>query len=125
MDKDNKLKIKDLKPKMKIWLSISDDVNFGDGRCLLLEAIKDNLSLKKAAEKLNMSYRKAWGDLKKTEDLLGIKLIEKQRGGATGGETRLTEYGELWLSSFQKLRSDVDAELEKAFQHHFARIIDG
>ncbi len=116
--------IKHLHPQMKIWLSIADKGIFGDGRCLLLEAIKETLSLKKAAERLNMSYRKAWGDLKKTEDLLGIKLIDKHRGGASGGETKLTEYGELWLSSYQQLRFEVEETLNTAFQHHFTRIIN-
>ena len=72
---------------MKLWLSSSDDEGiFGDGKWRLLRAIERESSLSAAAKALHISYRKAWGDLKKAEECLGIKFIEKHRGGDHGGK---------------------------------------
>ena len=62
---------------------------FGMGRAQLLDKIEECGSLRKAAEEMCMSYRAAWGKIKKTEEILGFKLIEKERGNKTG--YRLTE----------------------------------
>ena len=80
----------ELIPKFKLWFSTADSEGvFGDGKWRLLKAIDDKGSLKKAAESLGISYRKAWGDLKKAESCLGTRLIEKIRGGKDGGKTIL------------------------------------
>ena len=107
-----------IRPRFKLWLS-SDDAEgvFGDGKWRLLQQIEREGSLREAANALGMSYRKAWGDLKKSEECLGMKFIEKRRGGAGGGETLLTETGRMWLGAYGRLRTKVEkvvlAEFEK------------
>ena len=75
----------------KLWLSsmsgegiISEEVH------KLLLGIREKGSLKAAAREAGISYRKAWGDLKKAEELLGYELTDKTRGGAAGGQSELT-----------------------------------
>ena len=81
-------------PRLKLWMSSSDAEGvFGDGKWRLLGAIEQHGSLSAAAVALDMSYRKAWGDLRKAEDCLKIALIENHRGGRTGGRTDLTDAG--------------------------------
>ena len=63
--------------RMHMWLETHDGVFFGLGRAQLLDKIDKLGSLKKAAESMGMSYRGAWGKIKKTEKILGLKLIEK------------------------------------------------
>ena len=72
-----------LKPRVKLWLN-SEDVDgvFGDGKCRLLKSIEATGSLRAASELLHISYRKAWGDLKKAQNALGVALIDQHRGGA-------------------------------------------
>ena len=61
--------------KYRIWVEEDGKVLFGKGRENLLEAIEECQSLNKAAKKLNMSYRAAWGRLKASEERLGVKLV--------------------------------------------------
>ena len=95
--------------KYKIWLitdtqeEIIDDSHFE-----LLKLIKQFGSLKKASEELNISYRNAWGSLKRAEEILKLKLIDKQRGGKLGGETRLTEDGLKLVQCHDELHDEFD-----------------
>lgn len=78
--------------RMHLWLESSDGVLFGMGRLLLLREINACGSLTAAAANLGMSYRGAWGKIKKTEELLGEKLIERK--GCRRSGYRLTPFGE-------------------------------
>lgn len=84
--------------RLHIWLETSDGVYFGMGRAMLLLKIEEHGSLRKAAEDLGMSYRAAWGKLRKTEAILGVKLIENSRSKRDG--CRLTEEGRLLMEKF-------------------------
>ena len=107
----------DLKPKIKLWLN-GEGVEgvFGDGKWRLLKGIESTGSLRAASERLGISYRKAWGDLKKAQDALGIVLIEQQRGGRRGGRSTLTEQGKRWLVAYSRFRRDVEAMVQTSFE---------
>lgn len=77
----------------------------GLGRLLLLEAIRDEGSLKKAAERLGMSYRAAWGKLKSTEEALAQPLLEKASGSR--GFT-LTPFATNLVTQFRTLYNEVE-----------------
>ena len=63
--------MKKLRARFKLWLSTKDvEGVFGDGKWRLLKSIDAEGSLKAASESLRISYRKAWGDLKKAQDAL-------------------------------------------------------
>jgi molybdate transport system regulatory protein len=118
-------KHRDLIPRMKLWISSPDNEGiFGDGKWRLLKAIERESSLKAAAESLHISYRKAWGDLKKAEESLGLKLIEKHRGGDHGGETVLTDDGRRWLAAYSLFRDEVRSALETVYRDHIAALLD-
>lgn len=112
-----------LRPKMKLWLS-SEEVEgvFGDGKWRLLKAIDREGSLKAATDSLGISYRKAWGDLRRAEEALGIRFTEKHRGGSEGGESHLTEAGKRWLAAYGRFRSSVEKAIEDAFEDQFTGI---
>ena len=108
-----------LTPRFKLWLSDEGAEGiFGDGKWRLLEAIQELGSLKAAAKTLKMSYRKAWGDLRKAERHLKVMLVTRQRGGCTGGGTELTDAGKKWLSAYSRLRDDAEKAVNKAFEKH-------
>ena len=93
----------------KLWLSSKEGEGImGDGKWLLLKTIEKNGSLKLASEILGISYRKAWGDIKKAENLLGFKLIEKFRGGKDGGKSILTSDGSKIINAYEKLNLDIE-----------------
>jgi len=88
------MKSKELAPDYKLWFEQDGNYIFGKGACSILEAIHEEGTITKGAEKLGMSYRYAWGVIKKIEKKIDCKLIETYKGGTTGGGgARVTEAG--------------------------------
>lgn len=112
-------------PGLRLYLSDgrSDGV-FGDGRWLLLKAIDEEGSIRKAAGRLGRGYRKAWGDIKKTEQALGRRLVRKTRGGAAGGTTELTDFGRELLEGWQRYREAVKRGADRAFEAHVSGLLE-
>jgi molybdate transport system regulatory protein len=101
----------------KLWLSsVSGEGIIGDGKVRLLEAIHDTGSLSAASERMGLSYRKAWGDIRKAETLLGYPLTEKHRGGKDGGSSRLTPQALRLLEAYKALQKETERSVEKAFR---------
>ena len=116
--------MKQLRTRFKLWLS-SRDVEgvFGDGKWRLLKSINAEGSLRAASQSLHISYRKAWGDLKKSQHCLNITLVEKQRGGVEGGRTALTEQGKKWIDAYTRFRGDIEKAVEKAYEEHIKELV--
>jgi len=106
-----------LTPRVKLWLNGRDlDGVFGDGKCRLLKSIETTGSLRAASQSLHISYRKAWGDLKKAQDALGVVLVDQHRGGRRGGQTVLTEEGRRWLDAYSRFRQEVESAVQVSFE---------
>lgn len=88
----------------------------------LLVTIQETESLKLAADKMNVSYRKAWGDLEDIEKGLNIKLVERQRGGAQGGKTSLTDEGKNLIGAYKNLRKEFDKAIYSTTKKFFSSI---
>jgi len=116
--------MKKLRARFKLWLS-SKNVEgvFGDGKWRLLKAVDSAGSLSAASESLQISYRKAWGDLNKAQDTLNVSLVNKQRGGNMGGKTVLTGEGKKWVKAYAKFRADIEKAVEKAYEKHIKELL--
>ena len=100
----------------KIWLStITGDGLIDESTWKLLKAIRSEESISKAAKTAGISYRKAWGDLKRTEELLGYTVVNKKRGGLDGGNTTVTDKAIKLLDAYAALQSKLDDSVENAF----------
>jgi len=109
----------------KIWLSnISGDGVIDELKYRLLRLIDEKGSLKAATDEIAVSYRKAWGDLKKAEETLGYKLIEKQRGGIKGGRSIITQRGKKLLEAYDAFHQKFDDSIDEAFEEFNKRIKD-
>lgn len=97
-----------------VWLERENTVLLGPGRALLLERIDQMGSLRKAAQSMNMSYRAAWGKIKKTEALLGQSLVEKTGHDRSGYS--LTPYGKQLLRLFLDVQHHVNVEAARKAQ---------
>jgi len=96
------------RPAFKIWMETDDGYVFGPGVYSLLKKIMGVGTLKEAAIELGMSYRYAWGLIKKAEEKLGEPLLSAHKGGRSGGGgAELTERGKQFLVEFQKLREQI------------------
>ena len=101
----------------KLWLSsVTGEGIMEEDRYRLLQLIKEKGSLKAAADDMKISYRKAWGDLKKAEELLGYDLIIRQRGGKSGGQSQLTDKAIKLLEAYEVLHTKMDDAVEKAYE---------
>jgi molybdate transport system regulatory protein len=98
---------------LQLWLGTEIGLFFGPGRAELLELIEYHGSLKKAAEELGMSYRAAWGKIKKTEAVIGNKLVERK--GSYKDGYQLTDYGKTLTEQFRRWCNEVEEDaLQKA-----------
>ena len=105
-----------LKFNFKIWLSTRDDEGIiSDKNWKILKAIEKHGSLSAATKELGITYRGAWNELKKIEEILGFALIEKARGGINGGNTTLTREGRNLLRTFDKLHNKMESFIKEAF----------
>lgn len=84
--------------RLNVWLDDQGDLVFGHGRAILLQAVDEYGSLRKAASELGMSYRGAWGKIKKSEEILGFPLLEKAGGNKRGYQ--LTDRGRELMDAY-------------------------
>lgn len=92
--------------RLRVWIEQEDEIYIGIGSTLLLQHIEKLGSLRKAAEKLGMSYRRAWGKLKKAEERIGKPLVEKTKG--KGQRFNLSPFGKEILEKFLQFYLDVE-----------------
>ena len=96
------------KPLCKVWLEHKGKPILGKGGAEILQAIKEEKSISKAAKKIGMSYRYVWNYLAKTERILQKPIVDTYKGGKTGGGgARLTELGEKLLKEYKRVEDYV------------------
>jgi molybdate transport system regulatory protein len=112
-----------LKLNYKFWIETdSGESLLGEGKWRLLKAIKEKGSLQAAVIEMGYTYRKTWETLKRIEEKLGFKLIEKSRGGEKGGQTVLTPKGERLIVFFDKLYGQIEPDIEHLFSEMIAEL---
>jgi len=109
--------------KFKVWLENTDgDGILGDGKFELIDQIDQLGSLKAAADKLGVSYRKAWGNVKDAEEKLGFMLVEKHRGGQHGGNSVLTTEGKKLIEAYKELLVEFDESIYQITKKFFNKV---
>ena len=84
----------------------ADGVTFDAADARLLRTVAETGSVSGATEELGRSRARALGRLDELETAFG-SLLERRRGGADGGGSRLTDEGEALLGRFDRLRAVV------------------
>lgn len=98
--------------RVHLWLEAGGGMLFGLGRIQMLELVQRLGSLNQAAKAMGMSYRAAWGRIKRTEEALGEPLLA-QASGRKGYE--LTPLAVTLLKDFALWHQEVEAfALERA-----------
>jgi molybdate transport system regulatory protein len=109
--------------KFKVWLENTDGEGIlGDGKFELIDQIDQLGSLKAAADKIGISYRKAWGNVKDAEEKLGLTLVEKHRGGQHGGNSVLTEEGKRLIEAYKELLVEFDESIYQITKKFFNKV---
>lgn len=97
--------------RLNLWLETADGLYFGLGRAMLLANIQKCGSLRKAADEMGMSYRAAWGKIKKCEEIIGMKLI--YQSGSKSEGYQLTDTGRELMESYFEWFHRVEREALK------------
>jgi molybdate transport system regulatory protein len=92
------------RPVFKFWLEFEGKRVLGKGGAAILEQIRKEESISRAAEKLEMSYRYVWNYLNEVEKITGEPIVCTFKGGKKGGGgARLSELGKYLLSEYNRL----------------------
>lgn len=105
--------------KAKFWIENNGEVVLGGGKTALLMAVDRLGSIQRAADEFKMSYRHAWGVIRKIEQRAGFKIVETKLGGKDGGGAQLTPKGKAFIEKADSLLKDLQAIVEKRFRQKF------
>lgn len=102
--------------KLRVWLERDGRFIMSEGRAKLLKRIEQLGSLSKAAKDMGMSYRHAWGIVRRISESAGGKVVESVRGGKVGGETRLTPFGHRIMQEYDSKVAALLEQFEKGWK---------
>lgn len=86
---------------------------------LLLYLIGDTQNMRTACTYSGIALSKAWVMINRLEQNLGYSIVERQRGGRSGGSTKLTEEGERFLIAYHEFEQAVHQFSQQEFQNRF------
>lgn len=92
-----------LRPRIRVVCG--EDIALGPGKVDLLALVAQTGSIREAAERMNMSYMRAWTLIKTMNGCFKEPLVEAARGGKAGGGARLTETGRKALALYQGIEA--------------------
>jgi molybdate transport system regulatory protein len=102
-----------------LWLEVEGQVVLSRWRVQLLETIDATGSIRAAAGQMQITYALAWHRLNEMEQALGIRLVERQRGGVKGGSAQLTAAGHDYVARFHRFADEADAVIARLFSEAF------
>lgn len=108
----------DLSGGVKVWIK-GENTGLGPGGYELFKAIDEERSVKRACARRGLSYSKGWKIVNGVEKELGFKILERQQGGAGGGEAHLTDQGKQLLSLYEIYSEKVSVAAKEIFEEVF------
>lgn len=112
-------KDKKLRAAVKLMF-IYEDKFFGPGPVQLMREIDRCGNVREACENCGFSYSKGWTILKRCEEQLGYKVVDRQAGGQAGGAARISEKGR----ELMKLYDMMEEELTEIARKRFAELAE-
>lgn len=107
--------------KFKTWLEKDGEAVAGHGQINFLKSIDETGSIQKAAAKMGISYRHAWGFIRKIEQHAGTKLVKTLIGGKEGGGARLTPAGKTLVEQYCAFQDGLKEYIHEKFKTAFSR----
>ncbi|MGM0533612.1 MAG: winged helix-turn-helix domain-containing protein [Campylobacterota bacterium] len=105
--------------KTKLWIE-DDNANliFGSGKTEILHYIQQYGSIKEAAGKTGMNYKKAWNHIQILQKYIDDELVITAKGRTNGGTTLTPKAKEL-IRRYRQLKEETDAFVQKRFEALF------
>jgi molybdate transport system regulatory protein len=91
--------------RLNLRLTFPRGVPLSHGKAELMELIRETGSIRQAAAKMDMSYRRAWLLVDELNRLFREPAIETKQGGKSGGGAALTDFGEELLKRFRAMEA--------------------
>ena len=88
----------------------------------LLHLVEYTKSVQDACSLMQMSYSSAWHMLNHVEDELGFPLVMRNRGGASGTGTILTEKGKRLMDAYDQFAARMKKEADLLYNGFFASL---
>lgn len=108
--------------KTKTWIENQNkDLLFGKGKTEILELIKEYGSISQAAQKLNMSYKKAWSHIQILQKNLDETLVITQKGAGKQGGTTLTPKALEFIQNYKQLQDEIEEFANEKFKELFLK----
>ena len=92
-----------LRPRIRVVCG--ENIALGPGKVDLLALVAQTGSIREAAERMHMSYMRAWTLIKMMNACFKEPLVEAVRGGKSGGGARLTPTGRKALALYQQMEA--------------------
>ena len=108
-----------MEPRVKLWLERDGRIVMSDYRLRLLSLVAETGSLAEAAQRMGLSYRRAWGKIKELERNLGLPLVQSAVGGPGGGHTQITPEGRDLLHRYADFQRRVEDAVQRAYAAAF------
>ena len=81
---------------------------FGPGTVMLLKEIEITGNVREACANCGFSYSKGWTIIRKSEQVLGYKIVERQVGGQSGGSAKVTGNGKALMKAYEELYDELN-----------------
>ena len=93
-----------LRPRLRVLCG--DEIALGPGKVDLLQLVGETGSIREAAERIGMSYMRAWTLIKTMNACFREPLVTAVRGGRGFGGATLTETGRKALALYNQMEAD-------------------
>lgn len=107
-----------LRPSIKVSLA-KEKIFFNTRVKVLILLIGETKSVRKACDRMGLSYGKAWDMLNELEEALGCSIVTRKHGGKKGGRTELTQEGVRFLSTYETYENQVLKYSQQLFNQLF------
>ena len=102
--------------RVRVRVYVGKEIAIGPGKADLLAWIDESGSIRRAAQGLGMSYMRAWELVRTMNRCFESVLVEAVRGGASGGESRLTPAGREVLALYRQMAMDGSRAAKPAWR---------
>ena len=110
-----------LKPRHKLWLNWNGRFLMGPRYLRFLDAVDRTGTIRAAGREVGWSYRTCLNRLREMEHVLGSKVLETKRGGASRGGSRLTPAARRLVKLFTSWRTAAIRSSDAAFRRLMRR----
>ena len=107
--------------KAKFWIENRGEAVLGGGKRDLLLSVDRLGSIQRAADEFGMSYRHAWGTIRKIEQRAGVKMLDTKLGRKDGG-AQLTPQGREFIEKVDSLLKELQTIVQEKFNQRFSEL---